>query len=443
MNIAILVALVLLNGLFAMSEIALVTARKSRLQRLADEGDPAARAAMQLGDNPTIFLSTVQIGITAIGLLSGIMGEAALSVPLARALADAGLSARAGDLLATAIVVAGITLFSIVIGELVPKRIGQSHAERIARFMARPIALLSQIARPFVFLLSASTDGILRLLGEGNAEDKNITQEDIHAVLDDGSQAGVIEKSEHEMIRNVFILEDRAISTMMTPRSEFVSLDLEKPLQESVAALLESDHSHFPVCKGGADKVLGVVSAKHLLRHFATADTEGVEKILQPAVFVPETMTGMRLLEQFRDSGVKIVFVSDEYGEVVGLVTIQNFLEALAGEFRVSDTEDMWAVQREDGSWLLDGLIPIPELMDRLDLKGVPDQKKGHYNTLSGMIMLLVGNIPRTGEVTWWENWRLEVVDLDGTRVDKVLASRLPAASSPTGVGVDGDPECR
>ncbi len=426
MDILLLAALVLLNGVFAMSEIALVTARKSRLERLAEDGDPAAATAIRLGESPTIFLSTIQIGITAIGLLSGIMGEAALSVPLAQALVGAGLSAKAGHMLATGLVVAGITLFSIVIGELVPKRIGQSHAERIARFMARPIAFLSQIGRPFVFLLSVATDGILRLLGDQGEDTRSITQEDIHAVLDDGSEAGVIEKSEHEMLRNVFRLDDRPISTMMTPRSEFIFFDVEKPVEETITPLLESDHSQFPVCRGGADRVLGVVSAKHLLRHYATSGAKRIEDFLQPAVYVPETMTGMRLLEQFRDSGVKIVFVSDEYGEVVGLVTIQNFLEALAGEFRPRDAEDMWAVRREDGSWLLDGLIPIPELMDRLGLKSVPEQKKGHYNTLGGMIMLLVGNIPRTGECTVWENWRLEVVDLDGNRVDKVLASRLP-----------------
>lgn len=430
MDIALLIALILLNGIFAMSEIALVTARKSRLQRLADDGDRAARSAIRLGDNPTIFMSTIQIGITAIGLLSGIVGEAALSAPLARALSVLGLSARAAQMTSTALVVAAITLFSIVIGELVPKRIGQSNAERIARFMARPIYALSQLARPFVFVLSAATDGILRLFGETAAEEKNLTEEDIHAMLADGSQAGVIEKSEHEMLRNVFRLDDRPISTLMTPRSEAVFLDLDKPFEASIPAILESDHSRFPVCRGGMDKVLGVISAKHLLRHFVNADTGNIEKSLRPAVFVPETVTGMRLLEQFRDSGVKIVFVSDEYGEVVGLVTIQNLLEALAGEFRPSDDGDMWAVQREDGSWLLDGLIPIPELKDRLGLKSVPGEQKGGYNTLGGMIMLLTGSIPRTGEVVVWENWRLEVVDLDGNRVDKVLASRLPEPES-------------
>ncbi len=426
MDIALLIALILLNGIFAMSEIALVTARKSRLQRMAEEGDSGARTAVQLGDNPTRFLSTIQIGITAIGLLSGIVGEAALSVPLARALAGVGLSARAGDVLATALVVAAITLFSIVIGELLPKRIGQFNPEGIARVIARPVAVLSQLARPFVYILSVSTDGLLRLLGKKATGDNDLTEEDIHAMLADGSEAGVIEKNEHEMLRNVFRMDDRPISTLMTPRSEAVFLDLDDTLEQSIAALIASNHSRFPVCKGGMENVVGVISAKRLLKLYVESATGKIEENLYPAVYVPETMTGMRLLQQFRVSGVKMVFVSDEYGEVVGLVTIQNLLEALAGEFKPRDPEDVWAVQREDGSWLLDGLIPIPELMDRLALKTLPGEQKGRYNTLGGMIMLLIGNMPRTGDAAIWENWRLEVVDLDGNRVDKVLASRMP-----------------
>lgn len=433
MDIALLVALILLNGIFAMSEIALVTARKSRLERMADAGDKAALTAVKLGEDPTKFLSTIQIGITAIGLLSGIVGESALSRPLAAMLLDFGLSARTASVLSTVVVVAGITLFSIVVGELVPKRIGQSNAEKVARLMARPVAMLSQIARPFVFLLSGFTNAILRLIGEKDLPAEDITEEDIHALIADGSEAGVIEKSEHEMLRNVFRLDDRQISTLMTPRSEAVWLDVEKPLDQSVATLINSNHSRFPVCRGGMDQVLGFTSAKRLLKRYLDSARKGdpdqnLDDILQPAVYVPETMSGMRLLEQFRDSGVKMVFVADEYGEVVGLVTIQNLLEALAGEFKPRDPEDMWAVRREDGSWLLDGLIPVPELKDRLDLKEAPEEQRGYYNTLGGMIMWLLDDMPRTGDACEWGGWRFEVVDLDGNRIDKVLASRVPEA---------------
>ena len=228
------------------------------------------------------------------------------------------------------------------------------------------------------------------------------------------------------MVRNVFRLDDRQIASLMTPRSEIVYLDIEQPQDSSLENLMNSDHSRFPVCQGGLHKILGVVTAKKLLKQRLKGESTDLTGHLQPCVYVPESLTGMKLLEQFRESGVQMVFVVDEYGEILGLVTLQDVLEALAGEFKPRDPEDVWAVQREDGSWLLDGLIPIPELKDRLELKAVPEEDKGRYNTLSGMVMWLMGSVPRTGDVTEWEQWRLEVVDLDGNRVDKVLASRLP-----------------
>jgi putative hemolysin len=426
MDIAILVFLILLNGIFAMSELALVTARKSRLQRLAEEGDRAAAVAMRLGEEPTQFLSTVQIGITAIGILNGIVGEAALAGPLAVLLNRLGLEEKSSALGATTIVVVGITYFSIVVGELVPKRIAQFNAEGIARLMARPILFLAQLSRPFVYLLSVSTDGILRLMGKKELSSANLTEDDIHAMLVEGSQAGLIEKHEHDMVRNVFRLDDRQIASLMTPRSEIVYLDVEQPLESSLEQLISSDHSRFPVCRGGMHELMGVITAKRLLKQHLMGESADVTNYLLPAVFVPESLTGMKLLEQFRESGVQMVFVVDEYGEVLGLVTLQDVLEALAGEFKARDPEDVWAVRREDGSWLLDGLIPIQELKDRLELKSVPEEDKGRYHTLSGMIMWLVGRLPRTSDSAEWEGWLLEVVDLDGNRIDKVLARRRP-----------------
>jgi putative hemolysin len=409
-----------------MSEIALVTARKNRLKRLAEDGDKSAGIAIRLGEEPTQFLSTVQIGITAIGILNGIIGEAALAGPLAEILHDLGLEEKTSAMGATGIVVVGITYFTIVVGELVPKRIAQFNAEGIARLMARPISALATLSRPFVYLLSVSTDGILRVLGKKELSSANLTEEDIHAVLAEGSRTGLIEKQEHEMVRNVFRLDDRQIASLMTPRSEIVSLDIEQPLEESLENLISSDHSRFPVCRGGLHDMLGIISAKRLLKRCMKGESLGIQEHLQPAVYVPELLTGMKLLEQFRESGVQMVFVVDEYGEILGLITLQDVLEALAGEFKPRDPEDVWAVQREDGSWLLDGLIPIPELKDRLGLKGAPEEHRGRYNTLSGMMMWLIGSLPRTGDLAEWEGWRFEVVDLDGNRIDKVLAGRLP-----------------
>lgn len=424
MDLIILIALILLNGIFAMSEIALVTARRSRLQKLAEKGDSAAKTAMRLGAEPTQFLSTIQIGITAIGILNGIVGEAALAAPFARWLHGHGLEQQASATVATFLVVVVITYFTIVVGELVPKRIGQFNAEGIARLMAGPVAALAKLSRPFVYLLSFSTDGILRLMGKGELSSAHLTEEDIHAMLAEGSEAGVIEKQEHEMVRNVFRLDDRQIASLMTPRSEIVYLDISQPLSGSMDALTQSDHSRFPVCRGGLDNPLGVITTKKLLKQCLKGGITDLAGQLQPCVYVPESLTGMKLLEQFRASGVQMVFVIDEYGEILGLVTLQDVLEALAGEFRPRDPEDVWAVQREDGSWLLDGLTPIPELKDRLQLKSVPEEEKGRYHTLSGMMMLLNNRLPHTGDVTEWEEWRFEVVDLDGKRVDKVLASR-------------------
>ncbi|MEW6427651.1 MAG: hemolysin family protein [Thermodesulfobacteriota bacterium] len=428
MDIVLLIALIVLNGVFAMSEMALISARRSRLLRFADQGDARSALAMHLGEDPTRFLSTIQIGITAIGILNGIVGEAALAGPLSGWLHRLGLSEATSSSCATALVVVVVTYFSIVVGELVPKRIAQLDAEGIAKFVARPVSALALVSRPFVFLLSFSTDSILRLLGSKDSGSAHLTEEDIHAMLVEGSASGVIEKHEHEMVRNVFRLDDRQLASLMTPRSEIVYLDITQPFESSIAYLLDSDHSRFPVCRGGLEEMLGVISAKRLLKLITNGKTDEIANHLKPCVYVPESLTGMKLLEQFRESGIQMVFVVDEYGEMLGLITLQDVLEALAGEFRPLDPEDLWAVQREDGSWLLDGLIPIVELKDRLGLRTVPEEEKGRYHTLSGMMMWLIGRLPRTGDITEWEGWRLEVVDLDGNRIDKVLANRPPPA---------------
>jgi putative hemolysin len=425
MEIFILVALIFLNGVFAMAEIALVTARRSRLVRLAEDGDLSSTVAIRLGAEPTQFLSTVQIGITAIGILNGIVGETVLAEPFAAWLQGLGIDQQISATVATLLVVAVITYFTIVFGELVPKRIGQFNAEGIARRMARPILLLAKLSRPLVSLLSLSTDGILRLMGKGELSSASLTEEDIHAMLKEGSETGVIEQQEHAMVRNVFRLEDRRLASLMTPRSEIVYADISQPLAKNLEHLVKSNHSRFPVCRGGLGDVLGVMTTKRMFRQLLDGGEIDLTAQLHPCVYVPETLTGMKLLTQFRESGVQMVFVVDEYGEIQGLVTLQDVLVSLAGEFAPRDPEDAWAVQRADGSWLLDGLTPIQELKDRLALKTVPEEDRGRYHTLSGMMMSLLREVPRTGDITEWEQWRLEVVDMDGNRVDKVLASRL------------------
>ena len=430
MEVAILLGLILLNGLFAMSEIALVTARKARLQRLAEEGDSAADAAIRLGEDPNRFLSTVQIGITSISILNGILGEATLAQPLALWLEGTGIRQSLAHYLATGLVVLGITYVSIVLGELVPKRLGQISPEAIACVVAQPMLWLAAVSKPFVKLLSASTQVVLRAFGMGEKNEPSVTQEEINMVLAEGSNAGVIEHHEHQMVRNVFRLDDRQIASLMVPRGDIVYFDVDQSLEENLRRFEASDHSRYPVVRSGWENVLGVASARQMLAQTLRGEKPNLTEHLQPAVFVPESLTGMELLENFKNSGVQLAFVIDEYGEVQGIVTLQDVMEAITGEFKTHRAEDAWAVQRDDGSWLLDGLIPVPELKDRLALKNVPEEERGRYNTLSGMVMLLLGRLPQTGDRCEWGGWCFEIVDLDGKRIDKVLAT--PVKEVPT-----------
>jgi putative hemolysin len=426
MDVALLAFLILLNAVFAMSELAITSSRKARLQVMVETGDSGAKVAMHLHDDPTKFLSVVQVGITSIGILNGIVGDAAFSAPFAHWLQQTfPLTPRAADITATAMVVISITFITIIFGELVPKRFGLMYPEAIARVVARPMEWLSVITRPFVKLLSWCTEATLRLFGIRGGPDRSVTEEEIAASLEEGLDAGVIEAQEHQMVRNVFRLDDRQVGSMMIPRAEIVWLDVAATTDDLLRTISHDEHSRYPVCRGGLDDVLGVVSAQSLLQQVMRGQQVSLADKLQPSVFVPETLSGMELLDHFRASSAQLVFVVDEYGEVQGMITVRDVLEAITGEFTTPTDDDSWAVQREDGSWLFDGLIPVPELKDRLDLKELPEEDRGRYNTLAGMVMLLLGRLPHTADSVEWEGWRFEVVDLDGKRVDKVLAARL------------------
>jgi len=434
MEVLILALLILLNGAFAMAEIALVTARRSRLARLAEDGDASSAIAIRLREEPTRFLSTIQIGITAIGILNGVVGESALATPFALWMQGLGLEVQLSELAATGLVVAVITYFTIVIGELLPKRLAQLNPEGIARLVAHPIRWLAILSRPFVWLLSVSTDTLLRLMGKQQTPAASVTEEDIQAMLMEGSQAGIIEQQEHAMVRNVFRLDERLIGSMMVPRADIVYLDLEDTLEANLERVSKSDHSRFPVCRGGLQEILGVISTKQLFQRQRQQQPLRLDVDLQPCTFVPETLTGLELMQKFRDAEAQMMIVVDEYGEAQGMITLRDALEAITGEFKPSRSEEAWAVQRKDGSWLLDGMIPIPELKDRLNLKAVPEEGRARFHTLSGMLMWLLESLPNTGDVVEWEDWRFEVVDLDGKRVDKVLATRNMDTAEPTDI---------
>lgn len=426
MDVALLVFLILLNALFAMSEMALTASRKARLQVMVESGDAGAQCAMDLHDNPTKFLSVVQIGITSIGVLNGIVGDAAFSAPFAKWLhATLPIHDRAADIAATAMVVIVITFLTIIFGELVPKRIGQMYPEMVARLVSRPMEWLSIGTRPFVKLLSFCTEGTLHLLGVRGGPDRSVTEEEIAASLVEGVDAGVIEAQEHQMVRNVFRLDDRQVGSMMIPRAEIAWLDVGASRDEVLRLTSSAEHSRYPVCRGGLEDVQGVISAQRLLQQLMEGRELSLTEGLEAPVFVPETLSGMELLDHFKASSAQLVFVVDEYGEVQGMITVLDVLEAITGEFTTPTAENAWAVQRADGSWLFDGLIPVPELKDRLELKDLPEEGRGRYNTLAGMVMLLLGRLPNTADTVDWEGWRFEVVDLDGKRVDKVLASAL------------------
>ena len=425
MDLTLLVLLILLNGLFAMSEMALTASRKARLQVMVEANEPGAQSAMDLHENPTKFLSTVQIGITSIGVLNGIVGEAAFAQPFAQWLVRSfGLAPSTAGVGATALVVVVITILTIIFGELVPKRLGQMFPEPVARLVARPMNWLSTAARPLVALLTLSTNAVLRLLGISGGLSRSVTEEEIAASLEEGLESGVIEAQEHQMVRNVFRLDDRQIGSMMIPRTEIVWLDETESLENLLKIVADSGHTRYPVCRGSLDDVRGVVGVGSLLPPLARGELPVLADHLEPPVFVPETLSGMEVLEHFRAAGTAIVFVVDEYGAVQGVITERDLLEAITGEFGDATGDDAWAVQRPEGGWLMDGMIPVPELKDRLEIKELPEEDRGRYNTLAGMIMLLLGRLPHTADTVVWEGWRFEVVDLDGKRVDKVMVTR-------------------
>ncbi len=437
MDLFLIVLLTLLNGAFAMSEMALAASRKTRLMAQAEEGDKGAQAALQLMDQPTQFLSSVQVGITSIGMLNGIIGDAAFSAGLAAWLQGLGTPPAVAEFSATALVVLVITFVTIVFGELVPKRIGQLYPEPVARHMARPMQWVASATRPFVRLLSFSTQAVLRLLRVDNAARQAVTEEEIVASLEEGLSAGVIEQQEHQMVQNVFQLDDRTLPSLMRPRSEIEWLDAGDTVAQAIAKAAATGHSWYPVCRGGLDDVVGMVKIAALLDLASRPEgaASAVAEQVLPAVFVPETLSGMELLEQFRTRATRVVLVVDEYGVVQGLLTPLDLLEAITGELQPQAQVDAWAVQRPDGSWLLDGVMPASELKVRLDIKLLPGEERGLYNTLAGLLQTVAGRLLRTGEQVTCAGWRFEVVDLDGRRIDKVLATALseaaPAAAPP------------
>jgi putative hemolysin len=431
MEFLLIIFLTLLNGVFAMSELALTTSRRARLGALAEAGDKGAQAALELLSNPNQFLSTVQVGITSIGVLNGIVGEAAFSDSVAAWMVALGMADKAAGLTATALVVTVITFTTIIFGELVPKRIGQLHPETMACWVARPMLWLAQAAKPFVKLLSGTTAAVLKLLRIDTNTARAVTEEEISASLEEGVDAGLIEEHEHQMVQNVFRLDERPLTSLMTPRSDVQWLDASDSVDDCLRlagrGAGNGAHSWYPVCRASLDDVVGIISVAHLL-DLGAHSQEPIAAFAQAAIFVPETLSAMELLEQFRLKAARLLFVVDEYGVVQGLLTPRDLLEAITGELQYGAQADAWATRREDGSWLLDGVMPVDEVKARLDLDELPDEDRGRYNTLAGLLMALTGHLPALGERINHQGWVFEVIDLDGRRVDKVLATQRSTA---------------
>jgi len=425
LEIILLFSLIVFNGVLAMSEVALLTSKRAKLSAMAGRGKKSAETAMRISEDPTQFLSTIQIGITSIGLLSGIVGESIFAKPLAIWLQSVGIPDGVADVSATVFVVLIVTFIAITVGELVPKRIGQSNPEQIATVIATPMLILSKATKPFVVILTVTTNTLLRLFGVGKHKEATVTEDEIEAILDEGSVAGLIEDQERELVKNVFRLDDRKLGSLMVPRSEIVFVDINDPEAESFNQIAQSVRSRIPVCDGGLDSIIGVLTAKTALSTVARGEKLSLQENLDPPLYVPETLTGMDLLEQFKQSRTHIAFVVDEYGGLEGLVTIQDIFDTLIGEIVTEGEEATDPVQRDDGSWLFEGDTSIPEIKDCLAIDELPEQDKGRYHTVSGLILLLLGKMPVAGDSVVLADWKLEVVDMDGRRIDKILATRI------------------
>jgi putative hemolysin len=429
--------LIILNGIFAMAEIAIVSSRKTRLQQWADEGDARARAALDLANAPNHFLATIQIGITLVGILAGAFGGATVARELALGLEDLPVVGPYSGSISLAVVVLAITYLSLIVGELVPKRLALNNPERIASRMASPMRALARLASPAVYVLGLSTDALLRALGMGPSVEPPVTEEEIRALIAQGTQAGMFEEVEQEMVERVFRLGDRRVSAVMTPRTEIVWVDSDASLEEIQQTLAESVHSRFLVAQGSLDNVLGVVHAKDLLLHFLRGQPLDLAAMLQQPLYVPESMRALEVLELFKRSATHIALVIDEYGGIQGLVTPSDILEAIVGDLpEPGEQVEPLAVEREDGSWLLDGMLPIDDFKELFHLHRLPGEDQGVYQTLAGFVIMQLGRIPSVSDHFEWEGLRIEVVDMDGNRVDKVLVMLTPAIAPDTEVEV-------
>jgi putative hemolysin len=432
-EILIILVLIIANGVFSMSEMAIVSARKVRLQQLANQGDAKARVALKLAESPNHFLSTVQVGISLIGILTGAFGGATIASRLAIYVKFVPFLARYSEPISFGIVVLLITYLSLIVGELVPKRLALNNPERIASIVAIPMQALAAIGSPIVFLLSASTDLILRMLGITASTEPQVTEEEIKILIEQGTEAGTFEEAEQDMVERVFRLGDRPVSYLMTPRPDIVWLDLDDSAEENRQKMVDSAYSRYPVCQGGLDNVLGVMPVTDLLARSFRGESLDLTVGLRQPVFVPESTRGLKVLELFKQTITHMALVVDEYGVIQGLVTLNDIMSEIVGDVPSTDGQDQpQAVQREDGSWLLDGMLPVEEFLELFGMEEWKSEESGSYQTLGGFVITHLGRIPAATDHFEWQSMRIEVMDMDGNRVDKVLVIPKAVKSADT-----------
>lgn len=427
-DLLIILFLTLANGLFVMSELAIVSARKVRLLQAANQGDTKARAALRLAEQPNNFLAIVQVGITLIGIASGAFGEQALTRRLEPFFRSIAFLQPYSQPLSFGIAILTLTYLTLIVGELVPKRLALNSPEAIAGWAAVPMSLMAKAAAPIVYLLSASTNLAVRLLGIRPSDEPPVTEEEIRVMIEQGTEAGMFEQAEEDIMKRVFRLGDRRISSLMTPRLEITWIDLEDSIEEIQRQMMDSSHARFPVCQGGLDHLLGVVQTYDLLVTLMSGQPLDFTTSLQTPVFVPESTRALKVLELFKQTGTQIAFVVDEYGVIQGLVTLTDVLQAIVGDIpTVEELAEPQAVQRDDGSWLLDGMLPIYQFKEILHIEDqeLPGEQRGSYQTLGGFVVMYLGRIPTAADSFEWDTLRFEVMDMDGNRVDKVLVGAV------------------
>ena len=424
-EIILIFILILVNAFLAMSEAALVASRKARLQQQASEGNKSSALALKLIEDPNIFLSTVQIGITLIGVLAGAVGGATIAEALAKALQNVPYIGEYSTSIALGIVVICITILTIWLGELVPKRLGLNNPEKIAQIVAGPMLFLSNFFSLFIKLMSGATNFVLRILGVDPSSEPPVTEEEIHLLIDQGTQAGVFQEAEQDMVEGIFSLGDSRVYSLMTPRTEVVWLDIIDTVEEIRQKIAECSYSRFPVRQDTLETIVGIVKSRDILVESLSGKEIDLKNLLKPAFFIPETMFASRALELFKEKNTELLLVVDEFGGLQGLLTINDILEEIVGAM---EFEEPQATQRQDGSWLLDGMLEVDEFKELFDFTALPHEDE--YETLSGFMMTSLGRVPQAADNFEWNGFRFEVMDMDGRRVDKVLVTTLPKSAT-------------